>query len=113
MVVVEYTIRGIRDETTTIIKTLWFGDVGQRRKRHGKANDKIKIKSGFYSGQCKSTVKNLDVQVKWAASQGGEVLGALKTQKVHIPLRGCSRGLRAAGWAQALDPFRRGSWWIM
>lgn len=75
----------------------------QSRKQHGRSNDnisdKIKIKLDFCSGLGMTTVRDLDEQVKWAAVPGGEVPGALKTppKKIHTPLPGCSRGLRATG----------------
>lgn len=81
-----------------------FRGVGQRRKHPGRGSGNIKIKLGFCSGLGEATRRNSDVQVKWASVRGGEDPGASKTQQIHIPLRGCSRGLGATGWVNGLDP---------
>lgn len=62
---------------------LCFRGVGQSGKEPGGGSDNIwdniEIKLGFYSGL--GTMRNLDVQVKWALVQGGEDPRALKTPK--------------------------------
>lgn len=66
--------------------------------------DNIKIKLGFYSGLGRTTMRNLDVQVKRASVQRGEDPGALENQRIHIPQRRCRGVLRATGWVLVLDP---------
>lgn len=87
---VEYSVREKCAEKDTIIKILWFGGEGQRKKQHDRDRENIwetiKIKMGFYSCLGKATKKNFDVQVKWASVQSGEVPRSVKNPKfIFLP----------------------------
>lgn len=80
-------------EKDTMIKILWFGGEGHSMIEAENIREPIKIKkSGFYSGLGKATMKNFDVQVKWALVQRGEVPKSFKNPQFKLLPKAAVKG---------------------